>query len=519
MTWNSTLAKLQSSVTPGRAMRFCADALFIALALAVAMVVRLLFLLAFQKPEGDTAVYYVQWYGLNFLRAFGPLLIISSITFWLHGFYSYGKSYRSKYKLLVVVRAVFIAFIAFGFVEYFATEGEFPMARTVWPLAWLFATLFLVGARIWSDTWQRVAVPEAKRREQENSNSVLVIGGAGYIGSALLPLLLEQGYKVRLLDILMFGREPIRQVLDHPNLEVIEGNFQDVVTAYQAMQGVDSVIHLGAIVGDPACNLNEELTIDVNLISTRVLAELAKSAGVRRFIFASSCSVYGASDDLLDESSPVQPISLYGHTKSASEQVLLSLADENFSPILLRFATIFGLSGRTRFDLVVNLLAAKAKIDSEITVFGGNQWRPFVHVQDAARSVAAVLKAPLNTVANQVYNVGSNDQNYTILQIGELIREQVVGAELIHTADDTDNRNYRVCFDKIHSDTEFQAEWTVEQGVQQVLEAIAAGEIHNYTDSRFSNAKFLTESGPELLGRERWARELIDDLSKTPESH
>ena len=223
---------------------------------------------------------------------------------------------------------------------------------------------------------------------------ILVIGGAGYIGSALLPKLLDKGYRVRLLDLLLFDTDPISAILGHPNLEIVQGDFRHVGKIVEAMQGVDSVVHLGAIVGDPACELDRELTTEVNLSATRMVAEVAKLCGIERFVFASTCSVYGACDELLDERSTTKPVSHYGNTKLAAERVLREMADQRFAPTVLRFATIYGLSGRTRFDLVVNLLTAKAKIDGRITVNGGNQWRPFVHVDDAALAVARVLEVP-----------------------------------------------------------------------------------------------------------------------------
>ncbi len=326
-------------------------------------------------------------------------------------------------------------------------------------------------------------------------------------------MLLERGHQVRVLDILLFGEGPLKKVLGHPNLEIIRGDFRNIVTLFQSLQDVNSVVHLGAIVGDPACQLNEELTIDVNLVSSHVIAELAKHCGVQRFIFASTCSVYGASDALLDERSSVQPISLYGHTKLASERVVLEVAGEGFAPTILRFATIYGFSGRTRFDLVVNLLTAKARLEGEITVHGGQQWRPFVHVEDAARSILLTLEAPLVKVDCQTFNVGSDEQNYTILQVAEIIRDRVLNAHLSVSESNTDNRNYRVAFDKIARDLGFRPTWTLEDGIQQVLEAIASGEVTNYQDAQYSNAKFLTEEGTGMLAHEQWARDLISDAT------
>jgi nucleoside-diphosphate-sugar epimerase len=342
---------------------------------------------------------------------------------------------------------------------------------------------------------------------------VLVIGGAGYIGSSLLPKLLARGYRVRLLDLMIFGDDPVREILEHPNLEVRTGDFRHVEQVAEALHGVNAVVHLGAIVGDPACNLDEDLTIDVNLTATRMIAELAKAAGVERFVFASTCSVYGACDEMLDERSMVKPLSLYGHTKLASEKVLLNMACDRFRPTIVRFATIYGLSGRTRFDLVVNLLAAKAKMEGKITVFGGDQWRPFVHVDDAAEAVAMILDAPRAVVGGEVFNVGSNEQNYTIAKVGELVHEAVFTAELIVTNNDSDHRNYRVNFSKIQNMLGFEPRWTVQGGIRQVLDAIAAGDIHDYGDPRYSNVKFLSEKKSDRLVRDDWARELVRGIA------
>jgi len=175
---------------------------------------------------------------------------------------------------------------------------------------------------------------------------------------------------------------------------------------------------------------------------------------------------------------------------------LSTLADDKtFTPVYLRFSTIYGLSGRTRFDLVVNLLVAKALVDGEITVVGGNQWRPFVHVDDAALAVMKVLVAPLGLVRNQVFNVGSDDQNYTILQVAQLIHRWVPTARLLTYASQGDRRNYRVSFSKIRNTLGFVPHWTLEQGIRQVAEAIQSGKVEDYRDARYSNVRFLSEQG------------------------
>jgi nucleoside-diphosphate-sugar epimerase len=493
-----------------------ADAVMINLALLTALMLRFMVATLFQRrDDGLTPDNQLALLVSDFGHSFWAITLICLLIFYLSGFYTYGRAYQSRYKAMIIVQAVSLSYLIYGFLLPFFSGEMVMKSRGAYILAWLLTIGLLVASRIWSAAWKRWVQPEQEALSKKNRSDkrVLVIGGAGYIGSALLPKLLEKGYSVRLLDQLLFGEDPIAPVLDHPKLEIIQGDFRHVEKVVEAMQDVDAVIHLGAIVGDPACSLDEDLTIDVNLSATRMIAELAKSAGVRRFIFASTCSVYGATEETLDERSVVRPISLYGHTKLASEKVLLGMASDEFRPTIVRFSTIYGLSGRTRFDLVVNLLAAKAKMDGKITVFGGDQWRPFVHVDDAALAVSMCLDAPLDVVGNQIYNVGADEQNYTITEIGRLVHEQVLAAELQINSDDTDKRNYRVSFAKIRNQLGFKPHWTVPMGITQVLEAISSGEVDDYTEARYSNVKFLKEGGTENFTKSNWAKELIREIA------
>ena len=510
--------------TPGMAIRMFADVAILQLALIAAMGLRLFALVAFEgvgaRDGISTEVVLTEkfWQFLTFYtQSAWPLTAICLTFFYMFGFYTYGRYYQGRYKALVVFQAVTLCYMTFGFVTFFFRANALDMVpRGALLMAYILSVISLIGARVWTRMWEQIVRPEHAVWHGHGSTDrlVLVIGGAGYIGSALVPKLLERGYHVRVLDALLFGPDPIAGFVDHPNLEIIEGDFRHVENVVEAIQNVDSVVHLGAIVGDPACNLDESLTIDINLSATRMIAELAKSAGVGRFIFASTCSVYGACDDVLDEHSIVKPVSLYGNTKLASERVLLSMANDRFAPTIVRFATIYGFSGRTRFDLVVNLLTAKAKIDGEITVFGGNQWRPFIHVDDAAAAVDVVLNAPTELVGREIFNVGSNEQNHTIAEIGEKVHQHVVDARLTFSDNDGDIRNYRVDFSKIHNRLNYSPQWTVDQGIQQVLEAIASGEVTDYQDIRYSNVAFLRQEGTDALQRDNWARELLQDLSK-----
>ncbi|HHY89800.1 MAG TPA: SDR family oxidoreductase [Chloroflexi bacterium] len=343
----------------------------------------------------------------------------------------------------------------------------------------------------------------------------LVTGGAGYVGSALLPRLLESGWRVRVLDCLLWGREPIARWLSDPRVELVEGDFRDEATVVRCLRGADAVVHLGGVVGDPACDLDERRTLEINVTATRLLAEAARRTGVSRFVFASTGAVYGACDRRMDEDAPLNPVSLYARSKIAGERILLEIAGEDFSPTILRFGTIFGLSGRARFDLVVNLLTAKALVDGRITVYGGNQWRSFVHVDDAARAVLAALQAPRELAHGQIYNTGSDTETYTILHIGELIARMVPQARLEVTPAQ-DASDYRIDCAKIAGQLGYHAVWTVARGVEQVRAALESGQVRDYTDERYSNVKYMAGSGRDRLPPlgEQWEEGLQERLER-----
>jgi nucleoside-diphosphate-sugar epimerase len=507
-------------------IRLLADAILINLAILLSLSARLLWIVANSDPNVAINYRVTFWYYWRVYENNSWLLtIICVLIFTLNGFYTYGRFYRGRYKVLIVIQAVSLAYLIFGFLTYLAQSNllgslarllNFPRGALI--LAWVLSTLLLILARVWSLIWKNVVKTESSGPQHAGDRkikNVLVIGGAGFIGSALLPRLLANGYHVRLLDLLLYGTEPIQEWLNHPHLEILKADFRQVEKVVQAMHGMDAVIHLGGLVGDPACALNEELTLEINVMATRMIASVAKGSGVRHFIFASTCSVYGASEERLDERSQLTPVSLYARSKIASEKVLQKMADDHFAPVILRFSTIYGLSGRPRFDLVVNLLTAKAVVEGEITIFGGEQWRPFLHVDDAARAIVAVLEAPLRTVRNQVFNVGSNEQNYTINQVGEIIHQHVPEASVVHNSEITDRRNYWVNFNKIDHTLGFAPEWTIEQAVDQVIEAIRSGTVRDYHDAKYSNIEFLKQQGIYLLtsNESSWALDLLNEES------
>jgi len=452
------------------------------------------------------------------------------------GVYSRQRTYPMRTKMVRLAQSVALAGAAAG-VLFFLLPASLEVPIGAFVASWALAAVVLPLARWWSwayrldiktieyrqdiEARRAAAVEAAAGTTPRKSGTVLVIGGAGYIGSALLPRLLATHEKVRVLDVFMYGTETIAPYLEHPKLEIVDADYRKLDKLVSALQDVDTVVHLGGLVGDPACAWNEALTVEVNLTFTRVIAEIAKASGVKRFVFASTCSVYGASDEVLDEESLLNPVSLYARSKIGSERVLRRLMSPEFAVTILRFGTIYGISGRTRFDLVVNLLAAKAYVDGMITVFGGDQWRPFVHVDDAAKAVATVVGAQEALVAGRVFNVGSEEQNATLGDVGRIINNLVPRATYLDSGRDGDRRNYRVSFRRIRDELGFVPDWTLEAGIRQVLEALRKGEVSDYRDPKYSNVEFLKEmSGRSFLSTAvDDARELIsagDDEYRVP---
>ena len=323
---------------------------------------------------------------------------------------------------------------------------------------------------------------------------VLVTGGAGFIGSHLTRMLLDRGYHVRILDRFDYGRAGI-EGLRHPNLQIIQGDICNSRDVSRAVKNVDGVIALAAIVGDPACNLDPEETINLNYTATKILAETCNLYGVRRLVFASSCSVYGASgQSMLTEESRLNPVSLYARTRVLSENILFDRHGD-VEPVVVRLATVFGLSPRMRFDLVVNTLTVRAIADQRITIFGGNQWRPNVHCRDAARAFILALEAPAARVAGEVFNLGGDSLNHRISELGELVGGIVGGAQLEISGDVQDPRDYRVSFAKIREVLRFEPQYSVADGIREVVAAVRADPtLRRWREPIYHNVQALKEN-------------------------
>jgi len=320
---------------------------------------------------------------------------------------------------------------------------------------------------------------------------VLVTGGAGYIGSVLVKLLLERGYFVRVLDNLSFGGESIVELLNNNNFEFVKGDIRNEEDLKIALKDIDYVAHLASIVGDPACAVNPSLTRDINVDGAKLTYDIANKMGVKRFVFASTCSNYGKMSDanaFVDESSELKPVSLYAETKVEFENYLLSQSHSNMTkPTCLRFSTVYGLSPRIRFDLTVNEFTKELAMGRELVIFGEQFWRPYCHVLDLSRGVLAVFEADLDKVEFNVFNVGDTNENYQKQMIVDEIKKQLPEAKVKYVQKNEDPRDYRVSFEKIKNELGFKITKTVPDGIRQIIQVVKGGFIENPDDQKYKN--------------------------------
>ena len=328
---------------------------------------------------------------------------------------------------------------------------------------------------------------------KDRSRRVLIIGGAGYIGSVMARYLLKRGYPVSVLDNLMFGYDAMTELDNHPAYRFYKGDARNIQDLLTAMEDVDSVVHLAAIVGDPACELDHRQTIDINYEASKFLVEACLHKKVNRLLFASTCSVYGASKtgELLTEESPLNPVSLYAETKLRSEEAMLSKAEPPLAVTMFRLSTVFGFSYRPRFDLVVNILTARALEDGEISIFGGSQWRPNVHVLDVVTAFVAALEAPKEKIDRQIFNLGSEKENYRISELGDLVKEALPNTNVKTVEAAIDRRDYRVGFDRIEKALNWKAKVSVRDGIQEIIDAYHQKKFGHYSNKIYSNLKHL----------------------------
>jgi nucleoside-diphosphate-sugar epimerase len=488
--------------------RMLADLAIVQMATILSLMSTFVYYIFFNQEQILSRSFFIETLRERYLDQFPILSTVFPLVFVLTGVYTRTRGYSTRYKWPKLFRGCAMASLLYIAASLLLTRDVLLPRSSLLALP-LLVSAGVVGARWFNNllektpyggffspsrATQNASVPEAVVEDITVRPPVLVVGGAGYIGSIVVRKLLDRGLRVRLLDKLTYGDGAIADVLDHPQLEFLHGDCRNIQDVVRAMSGVRDVIHLAAVVGDPACAADDKNAFEINYAATRMMVEIAKGHGVERFLFASSCSVYGASDSVMDEQSATVPISLYAETKLNSEKVLLDAKSPAFHPVILRFATVFGLAPRPRFDLVVNLLTAKAFQEGVITIFNGDQWRPFIHVEDVAEAVCQALEAPLDRVSGEILNVGDDRLNYTLSQIADMIRVEFPNTR-VENVENTDRRNYRVSFDKIQERIGFHGNRTIEEGIRELRLAFEQKRITNYQDPLYSNLSFVKKYG------------------------
>lgn len=320
---------------------------------------------------------------------------------------------------------------------------------------------------------------------------ILVTGGAGYVGAVLVPKLLKEGFEVVVLDTMFFTDAGLNDVKSDPRLKIVAGDIRDIASVSKALDGVDAVTHLASISNDPSSDLNPELTVQVNFDATIALAKLAKERGVRRFINVSTSSVYGVKDEeSVTEELSLEPLTIYSKTKADAEPVVMALNSPEFTVVTIRPATVCGYSPKMRLDLSVNILTMHAINKGVITVFGGDQQRPNIHIDDITDYYVELLKLSSDKVAGKTYNAGY--ENHSIMQIAEMVRD-IIGPEVkIEVTATNDNRSYRVSSEKIKKELGLYPKKTIRDAVLDIKEAGKKGKI-DWDNLNFYNVKKMKQ--------------------------
>ena len=318
----------------------------------------------------------------------------------------------------------------------------------------------------------------------------MITGGSGYIGSLLAQELLQSGREVRVLDSLLHGQQDIAAEQQAAGIQVIQADIRDGEARRRALAGADEVVHLAAIVGDPACARDPEVSDEVNVGATRELVADARAAGTERLVFASTCSNYGRMADPtvpITEEGELAPVSLYAEQKVSMEKLILGGEPNGLAPTCLRFATVYGVGRRMRFDLTVNEFTRELWADRELEVFGEQFWRPYIHVRDAGRAVRTVLDAPVSDVGGRVFNAGRSGENYRKLDIVQEIGKQTDKGKVTYVHRDEDPRDYKVSFDRIRAELGFETLMTVPDGIAEIMTALDEGRFGDPFQGRYRN--------------------------------
>lgn len=321
--------------------------------------------------------------------------------------------------------------------------------------------------------------------------TVLVTGGAGYVGSALVPHMLDRGYRVKVLDLFIYGEDVFDDVRNHPDLVLVKGDLRDQGLLREILPGCDTVIHLACISNDPSFELNPALGKSINYDAFEPLVQISQAAGVQRFIYASSSSVYGVKDvpDVTEEM-PLEPLTDYSKYKAMCEEVLLRYQSPTFTTVIIRPATVCGYAPRQRLDVIVNILTNHAINTGKIKIFGGDQLRPNIHIQDMVDLYLLLLEAPAEKIAGRIFNAGY--ENHKVRELAEMVRSNVGGDVKLETVPTDDNRSYQISSARIARELGFTPRHTIDEAVRDLVAAFRAGKLpDSMHDPRYFNIKMM----------------------------
>jgi len=327
-----------------------------------------------------------------------------------------------------------------------------------------------------------------------NFPHVLVVGGAGYIGSILVEMMLLRGWKTTILDNLIYNSNSLNNFMKNKDFTLIKSDVENISSLIDSVDDIDCVVYLAEIVGDPSCAYLPSKALETNFLSVSLIATICSHLNINRFIYASSCSVYGLNKHdniLLNENSELNPVSHYARMKVLSEQILFNQLNPMFCPTILRLATVFGYSFRPRFDLVVNTLAKNAYYNGSIQINGGDQWRPYVHVKDVSRVIIRALESPMEKVKKEIINVGSNSNNYTLKQLSKLVKNVFPDCKIRINEVNTDKRSYKVDFNKVKDIFDYEPKISVNEGLNELKNIFENGLIEDPNDKMYSNIDSL----------------------------
>jgi nucleoside-diphosphate-sugar epimerase len=417
---------------------------------------------------------YLPFVNLRNILIITSFNILTILIFLLISFYKKSSALRINKKIKIIAIVIFLIsvskFVFFGRAIYF----NFVVYQDILLIILLLLPRIFINLKDFKINF----IKDYNRSRQ----GTLVIGGLGYIGSGVVLDLLRNNEKVSVLDCCMFGNDVLNKFYQFPNFTFTKGYASDVILLGKLLRENSKVVHLAGLVGDPACAFSEKDTRYFNIKTTNIIKDLCFEYQIQRLIFASSCSVYGKTDKLCLEETPTNPVSLYAQTKLDSESELMeSLIDTK----ILRFSTIFGAAERLRFDLVVNLFIAQAFYEKQITVFGGDQERPFLHVKDASKSIMNFLNYKI-TNTQDIYNIGCDDLNGTIYQIAKLIEKNIPGSTISLSQENVDARNYAVSFQKYNHLFPNQKFTTVEEAIKEFINIFEKKEVR-FREEVYSN--------------------------------